>query len=308
MNSRCPWPLALALALVVQAPAAAESEKDAREKVLRQFFEGRSVTVAIDMPATSKGIDIQMGQPEPLDLGKHARRLAETGVALREGDRVPVTRVNLKDDLIEFQLGGGGFNSLWNGSGTVSPTHVGKSSRERDLEDDIRSEKDPKRRQRLQRELDRERSYRRREEQRSREMAEAANEIRRERDRGRALEMGSRFNIRFEKDVPIRAATPDGVMEILSSWVEFTGFPGGEAYARARPRPAGPDQPEAEDDTGLRAGMSRSEVARLLGAPEHEESRTEGDLHKAVGVFHDGGRKLELTFVNGILVQFKELR
>jgi hypothetical protein len=306
MNRRA-GPLAV-FALLAALPAAAEDEKDVREKALRQFFEGRSVTVFIDMPATSKGVDIRMGEPEPLDPGNHARRLAETGVALREGDKVAITRINLKDDLIEFQLGGGGFNQFWNGSGTVSPAYVGKTSRERDLEDDVRAEKDPKRRRELQRDLDREREYRRQEEQRNREMADVANEIRRERDRGRALEMGSRFNIRFEKGVPPRAATPDGVMEILSTWVDFAGFPGGEAYSRPRPRPASADDPPPEDASGLRAGMSRSEVARLLGPPEREESRTDGDLHKSVAVFHDGGRRMELTFVNGILVQFKELK
>lgn len=298
------------LALVLLAAAAARGdEQDARERALRQFFEGRTVTVFLDMPATSKGVDLQVGEPQILDLGKHARRLAESGVALREGMRVPITRINLKDDLIEFQLGGGGFSAFWNSSGTVSPPYVGKTSRERDLEDDVRREKDPKRRRQLERDLDREREHRRREEQRNREIADAANEIRHERDRARALEMGSRFNIRFVKAVPPRAATPDGVMEILSPWVDFGGLPGGEAYTRARPRPAGaPEEAEAEDASGLRAGMSRSDVARLLGPPEHEESRTEGDLHKAVGVFHDGGRKLELTFVNGVLVQLKELR
>jgi hypothetical protein len=299
--------LVLAVALASALPALA-SDKDEREKALRQFFEGRSVTVWIDMPATSKGVDLEVGRPEILDLGKHARRVAETGVAIPEGTRVAVTRINLKDDLVEFQLGGGGFNAFWHGSGSASPTYLGKSPRERDLEDDIRREKDPSRRRRLERELDRERDYRRREEQRNRELAEAANEIRKDRDRARALEMGSRFNLRFDKVVPPRAATPDGVMEILSAWVDFAGFPGGEAYAHARPRPDGEEAPEGNDAKALRAGLSRSEVAKLLGPPEREDSRTEGDLHRAVAVFHDGGRRMELTFVNGVLVQLKELK
>lgn len=294
--------------LLAATSAMANDVQDAREKALRQFFEGRTVTVYIDMPASSKGVDLRIGQPEPLDAGKHARRLVEAGVSVREGAKIRVTRVNLKDDLIEFQLGGGGFNAVWNSSGTVSPTYYGKSSREKQLEDEIKREDDPKRRRDLQRDLDREREYRRREEERSREMAEAANEIRRERDHERALDMGSRFNIRFEKAVPAGATTPDGVMEILSPWVDFSGLPGGETYSRRRTERPSPDAPEGQEGPGLRAGMSRSEVAALLGPAEHEESKTEGDLHKAVGVFHDGGHKLELTFVNGVLVQFKELR
>jgi hypothetical protein len=292
--------------LLAAVSAMANDEQDSRERILRQFFEGRSVTVFIDMPASSKGVDLQIGQPEPLDAGKHARRIGEMGVSVREGTRIPVTRINLKDDLIEFQLGGGGFNPIWNGSGTVSPIY-GKSSREKDLEDDIKRESDPKRRRDLQRDLDRARERRRREEERSREMAEAANEIRRERDRDRAETMGSRFNLRFERRVPAGAATPEGVMEILSPWIDFTGLPGGEAYSRRRSERPAPDASPDQEGPGLRAGMSRSEVANLLGPAEHEESRTEGELHKAVAIFHDGGRRMELTFVNGVLVQFKEV-
>jgi hypothetical protein len=293
--------------LLVAASSVASDLQDAREKILRQFFEGRNVTVWLDMPASSKGVDLQIGRPEPLDAGKHARRLVETGVSLREGTKVPITRINVKDDLIEFQLAGGGFNAIWNSSGTVSPTYLGKSAREKDLEDDIKREHDPKHRRELERELDRVRDHRRREEARSREMAEATNEIRRERDHDRAMDMGSRFNLRFEKAVPERALTPEAVMEILSPWVDFEGLPGGEIYSRRRTDRAASEGSE-DQEPGLHAGMSRSEVANLLGPPEHEESRNDGDLHKAVGIFHDGGRRMELTFVNGILVQLKELR
>ncbi|HEY6553310.1 MAG TPA: hypothetical protein VI669_08145 [Vicinamibacteria bacterium] len=296
------------LFLLLATSALADDMKDARERVLRQFFEGRSVTVYIDMPASSKGIDLSIGQPEPLEAGKHARRLVETGVSVREGTRILITRINLKDDLIEFHLGGGGFNPIWNGSGTVSPTY-GKTSREKRLEDEVRRERDPRRRRELERDLDRERDRRRRDEQRSREIADATNEIRRERDRDRALAMGSRFNLRFEKAVPAGAATPDGVMELLSPFVDFSGLPGGEVYSRRRPEDPNPDGPDdREEAAGLRAGMSRSEVGNLLGPAEREDSRTEGDLHKAVAIFRDGGRRMELIFVNGILVQFKELR
>jgi hypothetical protein len=98
-------------------------------------------------------------------------------------------------------------------------------------------------------------------------------------------------------------------MEILSPWVDFAGLPGGERYTRRRTDRPNPNSPEGQGGPGgLRAGMSRSEVATLLGPAEHEESKTEGDLHKAVGIFHDGGHKMELTFVNGVLVQFRELR
>jgi hypothetical protein len=302
--------LCILVGLALGTALARADEREERERGLRQFFEGRSVTVWVDMPATSKGIDLQAGRPPLIDAEKHAERLTGNGVSIKEGTRVPITRVALKDDLIEFHLGGGGFNWLWNTS-TVSASYVGKSRREKDLEREIKDENDPKRKRDLQRDLDRERDRREREERRSRESAEATNEVRREEDRGRALTMGSRFNIRFEKRVPPQAATPEGIMEALSTWIDFTGLPGGESFMRARPRPEPPGREERsgdDDPSGLRAGMARSEVAHLLGPPEHEESRTEGGLHKSVAIFHDGGRRLELVFVNGVLVQFKELR
>jgi hypothetical protein len=297
-------PTATVVALTLLAVPLRAGEREDREKVLRQFFEGRSVTVYIDMPATSKGIDVYVGRPEPLEPAKVQERVGGNGVAIRDGQNVRITRINLKDDTIEFQLDGGGFNWFWDSSGSVSTPYSGKSTYEADLERDIKRETDPKRKRDLQRDLDRERNRRYREEQANREIAEAANEIRREKDRQRALDGGSRFNIRFVKKVPPQGATPDAVMEVLSPWVDFSALPGGAAYAKDRPRPARPDD---EHESGLRAGLSRSQVASILGPAEREESKTDGDLHKAVAVFRDGGHRLELTFVNGILVQFKEL-
>lgn len=296
-------PTAIALALTLLATLAGAGEREDKEKVLRQFFEGRSVTVYLDMPATSKGIDVYVGKPEPIEFGKVSERTGGNGVAIREGQNVRITRINLKGDLIEVQLDGGGFNWIWDSSGSVS-SYTPKSSYEEDLEKDVKRETDPKRKRELQRDLDRERSRRNREETANREIAEAANEIRREKDRQRALDGGSRFNIRFVKKVPPQGAMPDAVMEVLSPWVDFSALPGGAAYAKNRPVP---QRPLEDQDSGIRAGLSRSQVASILGPAEKEESKTDGDLHKAVAVFRDGGHRLELTFVNGILVQFKEL-
>ena len=109
----------------------------------------------LDMPATSSGVDVYPEREYPLDPGKVGDRIRSAGVSLREGDRVTVTRVKMKDDLIEFQLGGGGFNSFKDGTSTVSTPSAPKSSHERDLEREVREEKDPGRKRDLQRELDR---------------------------------------------------------------------------------------------------------------------------------------------------------
>ena len=79
--------------------------------MLRRFFEGKQVVVKIDMPATKNGVDVQVGDPQPMNFKEYSNRLKNAGVALRSGDRVMVTTVKLKDNSIEFQLGGGGVGN-----------------------------------------------------------------------------------------------------------------------------------------------------------------------------------------------------
>jgi hypothetical protein len=286
-------------------------DKDDRERVLRQFFEGRSVTVLVDMPATSKGIDVHIGSPEPIDTSETFGRISNSGVAIREGARVPITLVHVKDDLIEFQLAGGGFRSFWDGQGAVSPTYSGKSRRERELEQEIKDEKDHTRRRHLEAALQEERHLREREERRSREIADAENALRRREDEQRALGAGSRFNIRFPKRVPPQAATPDGVMEALARWVDFSSLPGGERYSRRRDRDdrpvAGDDEPEAGDGD-LRRGMSWNDVRDRLGAPDEKEFFRNSDPPKLIVTYRRRGQNLELTFVNEILVEIRSTR
>ena len=293
----------LLVAALAAAPVFADRDHDQREQALRAFFEGRTVTVYIDMPATSKGIDIQADAPpnERLALGKVNERTGLNGVGIREGTRVPITKINLKDDLIEFQLGGGGFNWFWDTSGTVSPSHVGKSRRELALERELREERDPHERRKIERELNEERRAREEDERRAREVANERNEIRRERDQRRALSEGSRFNLRFDKKVPAGAATPEAVMEILEPWVDFAGLPGAKVGKVAPPGVG--KVPDYDDD--LRPGMTRAAVQDRFGPPEEERASRDGDLHKSVATFSDRGRHIEVTFVNGVLVQYR---
>ena len=107
--------------LLLASPLLADD--DPAEAELKRFFEGQRVVVLLDLPATSDGFDVYPEREYPLDLGKMSDRTRRSGVALREGDRVPVTKIKIKDDLIEFQLAGGGFNTFKDGSGTVSAPH-----------------------------------------------------------------------------------------------------------------------------------------------------------------------------------------
>lgn len=193
------------------------------EDQLRRFFEGKQVVVKIDMPATKDGIDIQYAGPQPINFREYSNRIKNHGVSLRSGDRVMITTVKVKDNLIEFQLGGGGWGTLSDhGPSMVTPRVAGKSSRERDLERDIRNETDSRRRRDMERELSRLRDRRERDDREERLRAEEINSARREEIRRLAANAGSRFNLRFQKGyLKERPATADLIQQALAEWVDF---------------------------------------------------------------------------------------
>jgi hypothetical protein len=284
-----------ALAFVIARPLAAQDEVS-----LKKAFEGHYVVAHIDMPATSKGIDVYPTRELPLEFDKYSSRLREAGVAIHEGQRVMVTKVHVKNDLIEFQLAGGGF-SLWDSSGSVSAS-VPKTSREKDLERQLKGEHDPERRRRLQRELDEERDRREREQRHEQRRADEENAERRQADQARALDMGSRFNVRYDKHVPPEALTPRGLMRALSKYVEF---PGSELRAPRRAEDLRYEGKEGAEE--LRKGMSLREAKDMLGEPEHVTVRRNGDLDATVAVFRRGPSLIEATFVSGVLVKWRTL-
>ena len=89
----------LAPLLLFLAPAIAHAQSEA---ALRDYFEGRTVTVKIAMPGTEDGVDVYPGNAKPLDFPRHASRLKQYGTALRSGDKALVTKLKVKSKLIEF--------------------------------------------------------------------------------------------------------------------------------------------------------------------------------------------------------------
>jgi hypothetical protein len=292
-------------ALLLAAPLAAD------EQALRRFFEGRSVVVRIDMPATSDGVDVYPEREEPLDYGKLASRIRSSGVAVREGERIVVTIIKVKDDIVELHLGGGGFHSFHDASSSVSIPSVPKSSRERELDREVREETDTRRKRRLERERDELRREREREDARNRAIQQVAEAERRERDRYRALEMGSRFNVRFEDEVRADVLTSEGLMRVLSAYVEF---PGTGFRAPQRPEdlrfesPVPADASETAIDEIVVKGMSRSEVEEALGAPEREDESREGALSVTVASYRRGQDRVEVTYVEDVVVRVAPTR
>lgn len=188
-----------------------------------QSLEGQMVTVRIDMPGTQRGVDVYPERDQPLDTRSYAQRLKDNGTALREGDRVMITKVKVNKDHIEVQLGGGGYGTFGDDTDTtVMATPVEKSRREKDLQDRLKDETDARQRRRLQDRLDDLRDERQREDDENRADAAEASARKEALVMDRRQQGGSRFNIRYAKSVPAEAQTPDAVMAALAKYVRFS--------------------------------------------------------------------------------------
>src|SRR5438093_11510391 len=190
--------LAAGVAAASAAPAAAQNEG-----ALKSFFEGKRVTLRIDMPGTSDGVDVQGDAKQAIDYPRYRDSLKRYGTAIHSGDSITVTLVKVKKDLIEFQLGGGGYGTFGDDTSTsVYVPDATKTEREKQLEKIVRDEPDRDRRRRFERELDDLRDRRERENRRIAVERERASEAKAERIAERRLRGGSRFNLPHDHRAP----------------------------------------------------------------------------------------------------------
>ena len=286
-------PLAVLTMLALAAPAAAQDEN-----ALKAAFEGHRVTVKVDMPGTSDGVDVRPDSRRGVDFGDYRDNLKRYGVAIHAGDSATVTLIKLKKDLIEFQLGGGGFGTFGDDtSTTVYMPHKDKTQREKDLEKLIRDENDRERRPRYERELDDLADRRERENRRIDIERERAEEIKRERVAQSRLRGGSRFNIRYDDRVPA-GMRPQDVMAALGDFVDF----GGGQPTFEPPPPPMPPPPGGV--SGLRKGMTRMDAERMLGPAAESSQRRQGDLVTTTLVFIVGDEKVTADFIEDVLVKY----
>ncbi len=289
--------LPVCLLALSAVPAAAQSEPD-----LKAFFEGKSVRVKIDMPGTQEGVDVYPDARQPLDMKQYSSRIKSYGIAIHNGESVMVTFVRVKEKLIEFQLGGGGYGTFGDDTSSVSVPTATKTQREKDLEKLVKSETDSGRKRRLQEELDDLRSAREREDARNRARAAAANEAKKDRIANDRLHSGSRFNVRYQNGVPPGLAS-DGVMRALEQYLEFPFAADVRPVSQSRPMP----REEIVRPIGmgdLRKGMLVAEVESVLGKAEKTTPRTEGTLKAAVSTFTRGDQVITAEFVEGVLIKY----
>jgi hypothetical protein len=291
--------------LVLVAGVATTSQAQS-ETALRAAFEGRQVAVKVDMPGTSKGIDVFPQEPLPVDWREVAERIKEYGTSLGIGDRVMITKVVVKKNShIEFQLGGGGWGTFFDspGTSTVSTSDAGESKAERALKDSIKAAPGPTRRKQLEKELNNLRAERERENASARAQAEQANAAHEANLRAKRKEGGSRFNIRFRNGIPSDRLTPEGVMASLAEYLDF-GAAAGPGGATATPS-AAPGSAASGSALGrLRKGLTVREVEDLLGPADTASEEKEGSLTVVKRGYTSEGMKVAASFVNGVMIDF----
>lgn len=283
--------LALLASVLAAGPAVAQSET-----ALREYFEGRTVTLRIAMPGTENGVDVYPADSRPLDYPRYADRLKDHGTAIRAGETAMVTKVRVKAKHVEFQLDGGGYGTM--GDETSSDVYVAsapKTKREQNLEAELKRETDPVRKRQIREELDDLRKEREREDARNRAAVADAEEQKAANIRRRRLEGGSRFNIRYRDRLPDEALTPEGIKAVLAEYVSFA--PGGPQDTFAEAGAAPPAR-------GPRKGMSLAEAEDLLGEPARSAERKEGRLTVLTRTYATADGTYTLEFVEGVLIRY----
>lgn len=290
----------LAAVLLGAATAAAQTEAD-----LKQHFEGRHVTLKIDLPATKDGVNVYPESERPLDYSEYAAKLKRHGASIRRGDAAMITKIKVKGRHVEFQLDGGGYGTF--GDETDSHVYVpsaGKSRREKRLEEELKRESEPARRRRLKDEIESLRRDRDREDRLNQAVAEQAEEAKRARIEEKALRGGGRFNVHFTA-LDSGALTPAAIREALRRYVDFSEEEGEGEGVLLRTAPAAPEPRVVSvgpRTTFLKEGLGENEVLRLLGSPSLT-LRAAGGPSSVTHEFPRGeGRVLVAEFKDGVLV------
>lgn len=281
--------------VLTASPALGQSEQ-----VLRDAFEGRTVTVKIDMPATSAGIEVRPEQKPPIDFRRLGKLMKREGTGVRSGQAIMITKVKAKKNYVEFQLGGGGYGTLGDklSDSSESDAHtIDKTSRESTLEGQIRDTSDRSKKKALERELRDARNERESRNERARAEANQANQLRQLNIQQSKLRGGSRFTLRFAGDVtPPEYLTPDGLQNVLAEWIDF----GNEHEAPA----AISSDPMSTEANSLHKGLTLEQVEQILGPAIATTEKREGPMVVLERTYRRGSETILTHFVDGVLVRY----
>jgi len=284
----------LIIGALLLAPTALLAQTEA---ALRQAFEGKVVTVKIDMPATSKGVDVYPLEKTPIDFPELAQRLKDNSTALKMGQQVMVTKVLVKGNShVEFQLGGGGYGTFGdNTSSSVSTVNQGETKAEKALRDSIKHAPGPTKRKQFEKELASLREERERENARAEAEAKQAQSVIEANLRAKRAESGSRFNVRYRNGIPSDALTPDGLKRALAQYVDFGAAVSSVSSGSTNARSA---------ITSIRKGLLLEEVEALLGPAATADESKEGTLILVKRTYRKDGQKILAKFVNDVLIEY----
>lgn len=283
----------MAVVITTAGPVLAQDEA-----ALRRAFEGKSVTVKVDMPATSEGVEVRPAASTPVDFRSVGNLIKADGIGVHRGDTVTVTKVVVKDHHIEFQLGGGGYGTFADVLSTPTTPYVpyeSKSRKQKDLEEDLKYAYDSRDRREIKDQISRESADRARDNTVAavvNAQAQAANQAT---IAAKRAQSGSRFNIRYNDGFPEGALTPQGVMRTLQAYVEFDG--GGDT------RDAAPAA--SASNTSLRKGLTVLQVERMLGPAAKASDRTEGSVTLNIREYDTETEHVNGQFVGGVLVDYQ---
>ena len=300
--------LMLGVLLMLAPPLRAQNEM-----ALRQAFEGKVVTVKIDMPATQKGVDVYPLDPMPVNFREVAQRLKDNSTSLRIGQPVMVTKVLVKSNShIEFQLGGGGYGTFGDNTMDGSSLEVvnqGETKAEKALRDSIKKAQGPTKRKQFERELASLRAERERENARAEAEAKQAQSVIEANLRAKRAESGSRFNVRYRNGIPTDALTPDGLMRALAQYVDFGAAgdnvaSGGGAATTTPGQAFGTGGGSRPKPASLKKGLLVEDVEALLGPAATAAEKKEGRLTVLERTYRKDGQKVTASFVNGVLIDF----
>lgn len=271
------------IGLLAGCATAATGQPAAAAAALKAALEGRQVTVLLDMPATSGGVDLYPQREPDIDAPAHGFRLKEFGTAIRRGARVPITLIKVNKKNIEVQLAGGGYGTRGDDVAILVPIVASKTTRERDLERERDRTRDATRRREIERELRVLADDRQRDAMAANQRAELAHAVKQAEIARKRLEKGSRFNVwypdkRLEQWVP----TPEDFKHALSQYLSFSD-----------PRLA-----------SLRRGMKVADVYAVLGFPDRRRPSREGELATSVETWNTRADVIEVTFVDGLVITF----
>ena len=288
-----------ALGLVVLLGSGAAAGAD--ERALKNAFEGHQVELLLDLPASTKGLDFYPLQRARYDMGKHQARLMSDGIGVRKGSIALITKIKVKGEHIEFQLGAGGKSQ----KPQKPSTYVPKSNYEKDLEKQVKNASTDDEKKRLRRMLEDARNRRRQQEKLQDALAEQQYQLalgdRTEEDwdamaapastcatTAGCRRMSSRPRVSARRSMGTSTSTPSR-SEPTEADVPSGALPVGASYSGTFP---------------IHKGQHRADVDALFGGPEQCAEQDQGVLKVTTCTYGLPEASLEASFVDGVMVRY----